>query len=181
MAAVDEVDGRFAEVQTRPYGDVKRGYTYFEENDVVFAKITPCMENGEAAIPRSLIDGFGFGTTEFHVLRPKPGVLPEWIHRYVRQSDFRREAKEHFRGAVGQQRVPQDFLEGCQIPIPFPDNFARSLETQHHIIARLDALLADVAKARRLHAKIVADTAQLMTAASRQVIGDACARYATVV
>ena len=119
MAAVDEVEGRFAEIHTRPYGEVKRGYTYFEENDVVFAKITPCMENGKAAIARSLIDGFGFGTTEFHVFRPKPGVLPEWLHRYVRQSDFRREAKERFRGAVGQQRVPQDFSKDANShPLP---------------------------------------------------------------
>ena len=169
MAAVDEVEGRFAQVETKPFGEIKREYTYFEENDVVFAKITPCMENGKAAVARGLLDGFGFGTTEFHVLRPKPGVLPAWIHHFVRQADFRREAKEHFRGAVGQQRVPQDFLEGYRIPIPYPDDPARSLETQRRIVARIEALFAELREARRLHAEIVADTGRMMEAARHQM------------
>ena len=169
MAAVDEVEGRFAEVQKRPYREIRRGYTYFEENDVVFAKITPCMENGKSAIARGLLDGFGFGTTEFHVLRPKSGVLPEWIHRYVRQMGFRLEAKGHFRGAVGQQRVPQDFLEGFHIPLPNPDDPVRSLETQRRIVARLDALLTELAEARRLHAAIGTDTGRIMEAVLGEV------------
>ncbi|MCS7016674.1 MAG: restriction endonuclease subunit S [Gemmatales bacterium] len=176
MAAVDEVEGRLVEVQIRPYGEVKRGYTYFEENDVVFAKITPCMENGKAAIAQGLLDGFGFGTTEFHVLRPRPGVLPEWIHRYVRQVSFRAEAKKHFRGAVGQQRVPQEFLESSLIPLPYPDDPARSLETQRRIVARLDALLAEVAAARRLHAEIAADTARVMEAVRDEVFSELATR-----
>ena len=171
MAAVDEVEGRFADMQTRPYGEVKRGYTYFEENDVVFAKITPCMENGKAAIARGLIDGFGFGTTEFHVLRPKLGILPEWLHHYVRQSSFRQEAKVHFRGAVGQQRVPQDFLESYPIPIPYPDDLARSLETQRRIVARIEALFAELRECRTLHQAVVEDTNRLMEAAIREVFG----------
>ncbi len=168
MAAVDEVAGRFAEVQVRLYREVKRGYTYFEENDVVFAKITPCMENGKAAIAQDLLDGFGFGTTEFHVLRPRPGVLPEWIHRYVRQVNFRQDAKMHFRGAVGQQRVPQEFLERYSIPIPHPDDPARSLEAQRRIVARLDALLAEVPEARRLANAILLEIGNIETSALAQ-------------
>lgn len=167
MAAVDEVEGRFARIDTKPFAEIKRGYTYFEENDVVFAKITPCMENGKAAVARDLLDGFGFGTTEFHVLRPKPGILPAWIHHFVRQVDFRREAREHFRGAVGQQRVPQDFLDGYSIPIPYPDDPARSLETQRRIVARIEALFAELREARRLHAEIVADTGRMMASVLR--------------
>ena len=172
MAAVDEVEGRFAQVETKPCGEIKRGYTYFEENDVVFAKITPCMENGKAAVARGLLDGFGFGTTEFHVLRPKPGVLPAWIHHFVRQADFRREAKEHFRGAVGQQRVPQDFLEGYRIPIPYPDDPARSLETQRRIVARIEALFAELRECRKLHQAVVEDTNRLMEAVLAEVFLD---------
>ena len=59
---------------------VKKGYTFFVEGDVLFAKITPCMENGKSAIARDLRNGLGFGFTEFHVLRPKEGVMSEWIH-----------------------------------------------------------------------------------------------------
>jgi type I restriction enzyme S subunit len=172
MSAVDEVDGRFVEVQIRPYGEVKRGFTYFEEDDVVFAKITPSMQNGKAAIARGLIDRFGFGTTEFHVLRPHRGVLPKWIHRYIRREAFREEAKQHFRGAVGQQRVPQDFLESCPIPMPYPGNPTKSSETQRRIVARLDALFAELAEARALHTTIQEDTGRLMEAMLRQVFDE---------
>jgi type I restriction enzyme S subunit len=65
MAAVDEERGVIAELQAKPYSDVKRGYTYFEERDVLFAKITPSMQNGKSAIAQGLIDGVGFGSTEF--------------------------------------------------------------------------------------------------------------------
>ncbi|BAQ64617.1 restriction endonuclease subunit S [Geminocystis sp. NIES-3709] len=69
MSAVDEKRGIIADAEVKPYIEVKRGYTYFEEGDVLFAKITPCMENGKNAIATNLIDGFGLGTTEFHVIR----------------------------------------------------------------------------------------------------------------
>lgn len=107
---------------------------YFEENDVLFAKITFCMENGKAVVARGLINGFGFGFTEFHVLRPTNRVLPEWIYYFVRREAFRQEAKTKFRGAVGQQRVPQDFLETHLIPVPFPDNPEKSLAIQQQIV-----------------------------------------------
>src|SRR4051812_26621042 len=67
MAAVDEVHGRIVDASVRPLDDVKQGFTYFADNDVLFAKITPCMQNGKAAIARGLSSGVGFGSTEFHV------------------------------------------------------------------------------------------------------------------
>lgn len=69
MAAVDERTGTIANAKIVPYSKVSKGYTYFEEGDVLFAKITPCMQNGKHVIARNLIDKVGFGTTEFHVLR----------------------------------------------------------------------------------------------------------------
>lgn len=153
MAAVDDREGRISDLQTRPFGEVKRGYTYFEENDVLFAKITPCMENGKAAIARGLINGFGFGSTEFHVLRPTNRVLPEWIYYFVRREAFRQEAKTKFRGAVGQQRVPQDFLETHFIPVPFPDNPEKSLAIQQQIVTRVQMTASEVAEAQLGNAK----------------------------
>lgn len=148
MAAVDDREGRITDLQTRPFGEIKRGYTYFEENDVLFAKITPCMENGKAAVARGLISRFGFGSTEFHVLRPTNRILPEWIYYFVRREAFRQEAKTKFRGAVGQQRVPADFLETHLIPIPFPQNPEKSLDIQKQIITRVQRTAGEVAEAQ---------------------------------
>lgn len=118
MAAVSEVACSITVSQRRPFAEVRKGYTSFRDNDVLFAKITPCMENGKAAIARNLVGGFGFGSTEFHVLRAKTDVLPEWLHFYVRQAAFRQEAKRNFTGTGGQQRVPVSFLANSELPLP---------------------------------------------------------------
>lgn len=169
MEDVDEIEGKFKQVQVRPFGEVKRGYTYFEENDVLFAKITPSMENGKTAIARGLIGGFGFGTTEFHVFHPHDGIMPEWIHLYIRRESFRNEAKQHFRGAVGQQRVPSSFLEAYHIPIPFPENRSRSLDAQRRIVARIEALLSEVREMRDLQVDIENNTSNLMAGCIQQI------------
>jgi type I restriction enzyme S subunit len=118
MSAVDETMGVIARPEVRAFAEVKKGYTYFAEGDVLFAKITPCMQNGKHAIARDLIDGIGFGSTEFHVLRPGPVVTADWIHLYLRQPAVLRAATAHFTGAVGQQRVPEYFLDTLTIPVP---------------------------------------------------------------
>ena len=121
MAAVDEETGTIADALTRPLGDVRKGFTPFLQGDVIFAKITPCMQNGKSAVVDSLVNGLGFGSTEFHVLRPGPEVLPEWLWYIVRQKSFRVEAQRHFRGSAGQQRVPASFIESHKIPLPTID------------------------------------------------------------
>jgi type I restriction enzyme S subunit len=140
MAAVDERVGVISKPEVRPYSGVSKGYTYFEEGDVLFAKITPCMQNGKHAIAINLIDGIGFGTTEFHVLRPKDETLPEWIHFFTRQPYFLREATAYFTGAVGQQRVPESFLANYRIPLP-------PLPEQKRISAKVQELMAEVERA----------------------------------
>src|SRR5438045_3357772 len=85
MSAINEVTGSIASPETKTYREVRRGYTYFSEGDILFAKITPCMQNGKHAIARDLIDGIGFGSTEFHVIRPSKRVMSAWVHLYLRQ------------------------------------------------------------------------------------------------
>ena len=92
MAAVDEISGAIVDAESRPIEEVWKGYKRFADNDVIFAKITPCMENGKAAIAKSLVNGIGLGSTEFHVLRPSRVVLPQWVYHFVRQSAFRGDA-----------------------------------------------------------------------------------------
>ncbi len=141
MPSVDETSGTIANPLEKSFGEVKKGYTYFEENDVLFAKITPCMQNGKHVIARNLIDGIGFGTTEFHVIRPGDEVIPEWIHLYIRQPAILNEAATHFTGSVGQQRVPSYFLEDLAMPLP-------PLSEQKRITDILNDHMADIARAR---------------------------------
>ena len=119
MAAVDEVTGEVVRPEKRTLGEVRtKSYRTFSPGDVIFAKITPCMENGKSAVvPRTLSD-LGFGSTEFHVLRPNTGVNPRFIWHYVRQKVFRQVAEEHMTGSVGQLRVPADFLKTFPIMLP---------------------------------------------------------------
>ncbi|MBI4489856.1 MAG: restriction endonuclease subunit S, partial [Deltaproteobacteria bacterium] len=166
MSSVDEETGTIADLQVRPFGEVRKGYTYFGEGDVLFAKITPCMQNGKASIVRGLTDGIGFGSTEFHVLRPKDDVLSEWIFYFVRQERFREEAQRKFRGAVGQQRVPQEFLEEYSIPVP------PTTDEQRRIVVKIEALFDRIREAKRLRAEGTKDLGQLMSAALADVFPD---------
>jgi type I restriction enzyme, S subunit len=118
MAAVDEVAGKITRIETRAFREVSKGFTPFRENDVLFAKITPSMENGKAAIATELENGLGFGSTEFHVLRTTEHLSPEYLYYFVRQPRFRERARAAFVGSAGQQRVPRDFLERVQLPLP---------------------------------------------------------------
>ena len=142
MASVKENAGGIEPLQLRPLDQVSKGYTYFEERDVLFAKITPCMQNGKHAIARRLNNGFGFGTTEFHVIRPGDGLLSEWVHFFIRQPSVLRNAAKQFRGAVGQQRVPKEFLANLLIPLP-------PLDEQKRIVAHLNEQMAVAEKARK--------------------------------
>ena len=140
MPSVDGTSGNISDPLERPFEEIKKGYTYFEENDVLFAKITPCMQNGKHVIARNLIDGIGFGTTEFHVIRPGDEVIPEWIHLYIRQPAILNEAATHFTGSVGQQRVPSYFLEDLTVPLP-------PLSEQKRITTILKERMADISRA----------------------------------
>ena len=135
MTAVSEVTGRIEKPEVRLLGEVMKGYTYFREGDVLFAKITPCMENGKAAIAINLVNGIGFGSTEFHVLRPlEDKVISEWIHYYIRQKSFRDEAARNMTGSVGQQRVPVQFMKNVKIPLP-------SIKRQRKLITYLNKIM----------------------------------------
>ena len=130
MADVDETWGRIVGRQVRSYSEIMRGFTPFQDGDVLFAKITPCMQNGKAAIARNMVNGFGFGSTEFHVLRAGALCTPEWIYVLVRLPWFRKQAESNFTGTVGQQRVPTDFLSryttGCP-PIVLQRKFSKAV------------------------------------------------------
>lgn len=118
MSAVSQVNGSIINKECRNLSDVKKGFTSFKKDDILFAKITPCMENGKAAIARDLINGIGYGSTEFHVLRPKDGFIPEWVFSLIHRPVFRKNAAANFTGTAGQQRVPVYFLHQYRVPMP---------------------------------------------------------------
>ena len=118
MPAVNE-DGYIDGATNDEYGKVKKGFTYFENNDVLFAKITPCMENGKGAIAEGLTNGIGMGSTEFHILRPIEGISNSyWLLALTRMPIFREQAAKNMSGTGGQRRVGAAFLENFMIGLP---------------------------------------------------------------
>lgn len=112
-------NGEFDPSETREYHKVKKGFTYFQNDDVLFAKITPCMENGKGAIASNLKNGVGFGSTEFHVLRPMPErVTSKWLFYLLSWPLLRKDAEKNMTGSAGQKRVPKSFLEEYFINVP---------------------------------------------------------------
>jgi type I restriction enzyme M protein len=131
MADINEHCIAFKPSEEKQLSEVSASYTYFEDNDVLLAKVTPCFENGKAGIARSLLNGIGFGSSEFYVLRSNGQVLPEWIYFCVMHPIFRDAAIAQMTGTGGLQRVPRDYVENFQIPLP-------PLEVQKEIVAEIE-------------------------------------------
>ena len=133
MSDVSE-DGQILTCNHKRYELVKSGFTYFAENDVLFAKITPCMENGKGGIAKGLRNGIGFGSTEFHVLRPIDQVSNSyWLYELTSFPQFRKAAEINMTGSAGQRRVPTSFLENYRVtlpPISLQNQFANFV---HHV------------------------------------------------
>lgn len=137
MAAVTELSGQVDLSDQRKFKDVKKGFTRFQDGDLLFAKITPCMENGKIAAVRDLQGGVGCGSTEFHVIRPASSIDVDYLRYFVVRSAFRQKAKRNMQGAVGQQRVPPSFLREASIPIA-PSN------EQKRIVSKIDELFSHI-------------------------------------
>ena len=118
MPSVSE-NGYLQDVTDEEYGKVKKGFTYFENDDVLFAKITPCMENGKGAIAVGLTNNIGMGSTEFHVLRPISDISnPYWLLALTRLPNFRVKASMNMSGTGGQKRVPASYLDNFMVGLP---------------------------------------------------------------
>lgn len=116
MAAVSE-DGGITFQETRSFGEVRKGFTYFQRGDVLLAKITPCFENGKSALADNLEHPIGFGSTEFHVLRAIPAkVDSRFLYHFVRSKRLLSLGQKSMKGAAGHKRVPAEFLENFEIP-----------------------------------------------------------------
>jgi type I restriction enzyme S subunit len=162
MKAVEEESGRLNPSETRSWAAVKKGYTPFQDDDVIFAKITPCMENGKYAIARGLHGGRAAGSTEFHVLRPSCALDPHFLLYFLFGPEVRRAARLNMRGAAGQLRVPPLFFENLELPLP-------PIDHQREIVAEIEKqftrLEAGVAGLRRVQANLKRYHAAVLKAA----------------
>ncbi len=148
MACVLEEFGGINVSTIRPIGEVNKGYTAFQEGDILFAKITPCMENGKIAIVPPLEHRLGFGSTEFHVLRANELALPKWIAYFFSQSSVRRHAQRSMTGSAGQLRVPTRWLNEQLLPVPPVGEQARIVAKIEEMFSDLDAGVATLMQAR---------------------------------
>lgn len=136
MKVVEEQTGRYDLSIIKNYSEVKKGYTSFINGDIIFAKITPCMENGKIAVVENLKNGIGFGSTEFHVIRFSGNDISRtYIFNFIVQENFRRDAKRSMTGSAGQLRVPTNYLRQTLIPLP-------PLAEQRRIVAEVERRLS---------------------------------------
>jgi type I restriction enzyme, S subunit len=110
--------GEIDRSETIRIGNATAGFTYMRNGDVIVAKITPCFENGKGALCVGLKGGFGFGSTEFHVLRPCEKIVGEFLYLLTRDPIVRQMGAESMQGSAGQQRVPRDYFANLRVPFP---------------------------------------------------------------
>jgi type I restriction enzyme S subunit len=147
---------------TRMLSDVSGSYTYFADNDVLLAKITPCFENGKLGIASELKNGIGFGSSEFIVFRPEKELFPEYLYYFLLRPSFRDDGKQVMTGAVGHKRVPKDFIENTKIPLV-------SISEQKRIVAILDQAFSEIEKARANAEKNLENARELFESYLQQV------------
>ncbi len=130
-------DGRIDASELHPIFELWNGFTYFRRGDVIVAKITPFFENGKGACLENLPTEIGFGSAEFHVIRPSRAIVAAYLYRVTRLAEFRRLGTDEMTGAAGQQRVPVEFIANFSIPLP-------PLPEQTVIVEYLDAQTAKI-------------------------------------
>lgn len=152
MEAIDEIYSEATCLENVTIENAS-GFTKFKEGDLLWAKITPCMQNGKSAIARNLLNGLGCGSTEFYVFRPKDNMLSiDYLHVILHMKCVRETAMLYFGGSAGQQRVPKSFLENFSIPLP-PLNKQREIANHVSAIRQQAKRLQEEGKAILKNAK----------------------------
>ncbi|WP_124198771.1 restriction endonuclease subunit S [Pseudomonas aeruginosa] len=163
MSGVSQLHKGPLTAETKRWGDIKKGYTQFANGDVVLAKITPCFENGKAAVVENLPGdaGIGAGTTELHVVRPlHTGVLPDYIYLFLRSPLFAVEGEKNMTGTAGQKRVPTDYFATRAFPLPPTNEQIRIVDKVDELMALCDQLEQKQKKRRKLQGALRKSTLQ---------------------
>lgn len=150
MASVNN-KGYIEHKEDRKLGDLRKGsYTYFKDNDILIAKITPCMENGKCALAKGLTNSIGMGSSEFHIFRANEKVNKSFLFHFLNRREIRKEAEKSMTGASGHRRVPISFYEKLFVPVP-------SLDQQQAIVTEIEGYEAEI---KKLEAQISQFSAQ---------------------
>jgi type I restriction enzyme, S subunit len=145
MEAVSE-HGRLVRRYERSFDEVRTGYSAFADGDLLIAKITPCFENGKGALLSDLRNGIGFGSTEFHVVRPGPSIHSGLLAHVACSYEFRRRGESEMEGSAGQKRISADFVKSFRFMCPTDLSAQAELATMLSSIDRLAARYDDLAE-----------------------------------
>lgn len=140
--------------QFKPIKNLIKSYTYFAENDVIMAKITPCFENGKIGIAKGLMNKIGFGSSEYIVFRTNKDINSEYLYYFLNRETFRKEGAQNMLGAVGHKRVSKEFIENY--PFSYP-----SLSEQQKIVEKLDALQEQTKKLEQIYTQKIKECDEL--------------------
>ena len=153
--------------EAEKWGHIKKGFTHFRNGDVVVAKITPCFENGKAAVIDGLKHGIGAGTTELHIFRPiHPGILPRYIYLFLRSPYFALEGEKNMTGTAGQKRLPTEYFATRALPLPPSTEQARIVAKVDELMALCDKLETQQQDRRKLQNKLRQSTLQAVASAT---------------
>jgi type I restriction enzyme S subunit len=153
--------------EAEKWGHIKKGFTHFRNGDVVVAKITPCFENGKAAVIDGLKHGIGAGTTELHIFRPiHPGILPGYIYLFLRSPYFALEGEKNMTGTAGQKRLPTEYFATRALPLPPSTEQSRIVAKVDELMALCDKLETQQQARRKLQNKLRQSTLQAVATAT---------------
>lgn len=135
MTLIDDGFRNHHTTDTKLWGQIRKGFTHFAENDIGIAKITPCFQNRKSVIFQNLKNGFGAGTTELSIIRVISDSLSrQFLLSFFKSKFFIDNGVKSFTGTAGQQRIHKDYLATCLFPLP-------PLSEQRRIVAKIEELL----------------------------------------
>ncbi len=135
MASVDDGFRNNHSFEIKKWGDIKKGFTHFADEDIGIAKITPCFQNRKSVVFRNLKNGYGAGSTELSIVRVINNLLSkEYLLLFFKSAYFIENGMKSFTGTAGQQRIHKDYLANCPFPLP-------PLAEQKRIVEKLEQLL----------------------------------------
>ena len=155
------VDGKIDGSIRMPISQMASGFTCFQRNDVILAKITPCFENGKGAVLDALPTPIGFGSTEFIVLRASNALDPRFLYLLTFEAQFRRLGEESMTGSAGQQRISREFVANYPVAVPCRDEQVRIAEglsvATSDVDATIDTAEREIALIQEFRTRLIAD------------------------